>query len=591
MLPGGAQLMKSVVRYSLSSIAGAISLVLLQTQIAHASGIATPSMSVSALGTANANAAAIHDPSSQYANPASLTRFSGTRIAGVMLVADASIDFENDNSTTVYNYDQGGTPINGGETGDPVKPTPIPQAYISYQFSDDLFFGLAIDAPYAIQGDFNDDWVGRYDGTESQIAAININPSIAWKFNRQLSFGFGATAEVMSVKMTRATDLIAGVTGTVQTAGRDLKAISANLISQGTGCSLSNDFNPLALNNEGFAFDAACANSGANGQMADVINLVDGVTGGINEALAPLVETNQIENDSKLDIEGIDVAFGFNMGMMYEPWIGQRFGMSYRSKIVHEMTVETDWTVNENVKQKALDEVNLVLNSQGNNVILNGIPVGDIVYSLLDHQLFVDGDAELEFTTPAVASFHTYHQLGDRVSVMSDLSWTQWSAIQNLQISFDNQLKDGVGVLAFEDSWRLSFASEFQYTPRLSLRAGYAFDQSPSPKGKRNPGLPDSDRQVFSFGANYLLGKNETIDFGFSWIAFEDSRVDYNDFGANSYPAPVLAVPDLVADLGIDLGDMQGVGTIPTTTTNNHSTRGTFKSTAYLVGIQYNRRF
>ncbi|PVZ67749.1 OmpP1/FadL family transporter [Pelagibaculum spongiae] len=584
--------MKSVVRYSLSSIAGAISLVLLQTQVAHAAGIATPSMSVSALGTANSNAAAIHDPSAQYANPASLTRFTGLQVAGAMLVADASIDFENDGSTTVYNHDQGGTPIEGGDAGDPVKPTPIPQTYVSYQFSDDLFFGLAIDAPYAIQGDFNDNWIGRYDGTESQIAALNFNPSIAWKFNRQLSFGFGATAEVMSVKMTRATDLIAGVTGTVNTAGRDLKAIFANRISESTSCALSNDFNPLALNNEGFTFDAACANSGAKDQLGFAINAIDGLTSKVNDALSPLVETNNYENDSRLDIEGIDVAFGFNMGMMYEPWIGQRFGLSYRSKIVHELTVETDWTVNEKAHQKALeDKDGVFLGNDAVNLVVNGLQVAEIVNTLLSDQLFTDGEADLEFTTPAVASFHTYHQLNDRLSLMSDLTWTQWSAVQNLQINFDNQLKDGVAVLAFEDVWRFSLGGEFQYTPRLSLRAGYAIDQSPSPKGKRNPGLPDSDRQVFSFGANYMLGKNETIDFGFSWIAFEDSRVDYNDYGGNDLPAPVLAVSDIVADLGLDVSDYQGVGLVPTTTTNNHTTSGTFKSTAYLVGIQYNRRF
>lgn len=39
--------------------------------------------------------------------------------------------------------------------------------------------------------EWDDDFIGRYQGNYSEIKGINVNPSIAWKVNDQVSLGFG----------------------------------------------------------------------------------------------------------------------------------------------------------------------------------------------------------------------------------------------------------------------------------------------------------------------------------------------------------------------------------------------------------------
>ena len=551
----------------------------------YAAALSTPSMSVSALATANANAAATNDPSAQHYNPASLTRFSGTRVAGAMLAADATIKFQDEGSTTGYDHENGGTPIQGGAAGDPIKPSVIPQTFFTHQVSDQLFLGLAIDVPYAFQGTFNDDWIGRYDGTDQQIAAININPSMAWKFNRQWSVGFGLSAELMSIKETKAFDPLPTLTVTVDSAGNDIKAIAANLIASNSGCALTG----INTNNNSYAFDQNCSGSPqAGNQMAFTAGAVDLITSQINNNIAPLVEQNSPENDSEITIEGMDVSFGYNFGVLYQPMPGQTIGLSYRSKIVHEISGDADWTVNEKVRKEALDEIKIPPVA-GVEVSIE-LPVGEIIYDLLDQQLLQDGDFDIAFTLPATASLHSYHQLGKDLAVMADLTWTEWSTFKDVRSTYQG-LPERVAVLNFENTLRISLATEYQFSPRLQLKAGFAYDPTPSPAAYRNPTMPDSDRQTFSFGANYRLGKNESIDFGFALLKFKDSRVNFSDYGEGNQPAPLLSVSEIAHEFGLDTKNMQGLSQVNTTTVNNHTTRGTFTSEAYLVGIQYNRKF
>ncbi len=50
-------------------------------------------------------------------------------------------------------------------------------------------------------------WVGRYHADKSELLTVNINPSMAFKFNDNVSIGFGVSALYADGELTNAADV------------------------------------------------------------------------------------------------------------------------------------------------------------------------------------------------------------------------------------------------------------------------------------------------------------------------------------------------------------------------------------------------
>ncbi len=103
--------------------------------------------------------------------------------------------------------------------------------------------------------------------------------------------------------------------------------------------------------------------------------------------------------DSKVKLTGDDWGFGYNFGLLLEPTENTRFGFHYRSKI--DLTLDGDAKVS-----------GPVLNSKQ--------------------------DAELDVTLPDSLSVSAYHALNSQWAVMADVTWTQWSRLNSLDIKLEN---------------------------------------------------------------------------------------------------------------------------------------------------------
>jgi len=94
--------------------------------------------------------------------------------------------------------DTGSTRVNpliplGDNGGDAGGTSVIPAAYWSYAVSPQLRLGLGVSVPFGNKTDWDDGFIGRYQGTLSDIKTININPSFAWRINDMVSLGFGTS--------------------------------------------------------------------------------------------------------------------------------------------------------------------------------------------------------------------------------------------------------------------------------------------------------------------------------------------------------------------------------------------------------------
>ena len=180
-------------------------LTLLGATAGHAAGFALIEQSVPDLGTAYAGAAANADSvGTLYFNPAGMTRLPGTRAGAAVHLIDPDTEFNN--KGTSYSPTLGGAPIQGGDGGDAGDLAAVPHFYLTHQVDHKVWLGLAINAPFGLTTEYKSDWVGRYHAIKSEVTTVNINPSLGYRVNEQLSIALGASAMYLDGEFTNAVD-------------------------------------------------------------------------------------------------------------------------------------------------------------------------------------------------------------------------------------------------------------------------------------------------------------------------------------------------------------------------------------------------
>jgi long-chain fatty acid transport protein len=181
------------------------------TVTAHAAGFALIEQNASGMGNAFAGAAAAaEDASTIFFNPAGMTYLPDNQLVIAAHAIRPSVDFSNSGSHSVFGAATAGG--NGGDAGDLAI---VPNLFFSKAITPDIRLGLGISAPFGLKTEYDAGWVGRYQALKSELKTININPSIAFKANDQLSLGFGISAMRAEADLTNAVDIgtLTGVVG------------------------------------------------------------------------------------------------------------------------------------------------------------------------------------------------------------------------------------------------------------------------------------------------------------------------------------------------------------------------------------------
>ena len=282
-------------------------------QQAAASGFAIIEHSASGMGNAFAGAAAVaNDATTAWFNPAGLMLIKGAQLTVSGHIIDPSADYT-DKGSSVNPALTGGTVAPGSITGrndDGGSLAFVPNLYYVRPLNEKMNFGLAINAPFGLETDYSDRWVGRYHALNSEIKTVNINPSLGWKISDQLSVGVGVSAQYVQAKLSQAID-------------------SAAFCLSAAGS------NPALL--------SACGAAGLGvGQQS-------------TQAL-----------DSKVELDADDWSFGFNLGLMYAFNDATRLGASYRSGITQDAEGDANFKVNAALAP-ILGQVNAGLAAAGAN--------------------------------------------------------------------------------------------------------------------------------------------------------------------------------------------------------------------------------
>ncbi|MES2636570.1 MAG: outer membrane protein transport protein [Pseudomonadota bacterium] len=366
---------------------------------AQAAGFALLEQNASGLGNAYAGAAAIaEDASTIFFNPAGMAYIDGTQAAGALHLIKPSAEFNNNGASR----EGTGRPFIGNEGGDAGDLTFVPNFYFMTPLSDAVKFGVGVNAPFGLKTEYDKDWIGRFQGIKSDLKTININPSLSFKVNEQLSLGIGLSAMWAQAELTSAVNL------------------------------------------------------------------------GVAERMST--------------VKGDDWGFGYNLGAIFQATKDTRFGVAYRSK------------VQQNLK-------------------------GDVKFSVSNGPT-PNSDVNADLTLPETFSVSAFSKLNDSWDLMGDMTWTRWSQFQELAIYRDNGALLTSTTQNWDNTMRYSLGVNYHLNDSIKLRAGLAYDETPTSNEFRNVRIPDNDRKWLSFGAGWQATPSTKLDIGYAHLFMSDARID-----------------------------------------------------------------
>ncbi len=168
---------------------------------ASAGGFALREQSAVGLGNAFAGAAAGGSGlGSMFWNPATMTNYAGINTS-LSLFAIMPVSQINPTSSTSAGF-QSSNGLTG--SGDMAQDAVVPASYASYQVNESVWLGVSVNTPFGLTTRNPYNWAGQAGGRTSAVRSINVTPTLAYRFNDQLSVAAGVQVMQFRVRLTSA---------------------------------------------------------------------------------------------------------------------------------------------------------------------------------------------------------------------------------------------------------------------------------------------------------------------------------------------------------------------------------------------------
>lgn len=201
--------------------------------------------------------------------------------------------------------------------------------------------------------------------------------------------------------------------------------------------------------------------------------------------------------DGMIEIEGDDWSYGWNAGLAWEPHPDWLIGLHYRSGIDQDLEGDANFTVPANAS---------FLTASG---------------------AFTDTGGSAGLDLPASTELGVRWQATPRTTLYANAQWTEWSSIEELRVQFENPVQpDSVEELNYEDAGRYGFGGDYMINEAWTVRAGYAFDESPDQPQFRTARIPDNDRHIFAIGTTWSPTADWAVDAAYNRVKIEDTDFD-----------------------------------------------------------------
>ena len=221
-----------------------------------------------------------------------------------------------------------------------------------------------------------------------------------------------------------------------------------------------------------------------NPNLAWKVNEKLSVGGGISLQYAK-AELGMGMGPMQANVKGDSWAWGWNVGLMFQPVETVRLGLAYRSHIAHNAEGHTD----------------------------------------VKRPLNLTSDMKVRIKTPDTVTLSATWEATDALRLSGTARWSKWSNFRTLDVQnldFNTPPLDAYANVPVEnnwdDTWFFSVGADYKLNGQWTVRGGVAYDQGPVENQYRMAVIPDTDRVWFSGGASYKYTDNLTFDFGATYI-------------------------------------------------------------------------
>jgi long-chain fatty acid transport protein len=245
--------------------------------------------------------------------------------------------------------------------------------------------------------------------------------------------------------------------------------------------------------NDQFSIGGSLIAQRTSAELTQVVDFGTILAAPTNGALLPQ------EADGFGGLKGDDWGYGFTLGLLWKPTASDRIGLSYHSQIDHTLEGDATFEVPSNVLP-----------------LLGGA--------------FLNQDGQADFDTPWFVTASWWHTVDDRLSFGADIGYTHWSSFKDLLIRYQSPAMTPftrAQDFNWDDTWFYSIGGDYRLDDQWTLRAGLAYDETPTNDITRTPRVPDGNRTWLSVGIGYKWSDALRFDAGFVHLWVDDGTIDH----------------------------------------------------------------
>ncbi len=195
--------------------------------------------------------------------------------------------------------------------------------------------------------------------------------------------------------------------------------------------------------------------------------------------------------DGSLKFADDEPGVGGMAGIMIEPWHGGRFGVTYTSPV-------------------KLDFKDVPSTSN----------VGPTLAAITDRQI------KLGLTVPQQVMLSTYQQLNQRLALMANVVWQNWSQFGEPELSVAGTSIDETANLNYDDTWGFALGAQYAVADGWLWSVGGGFETSPMSESERSPALPLDQQYRLGTGIQYSFNDNLTVGLAYEYMNGGDANLD-----------------------------------------------------------------
>jgi len=149
--------------------------------------------------------------------------------------------------------------------------------------------------------------------------------------------------------------------------------------------------------------------------------------------------------------------------------------------------------------------------------------------------------AEANVDIPWRLQLGARYAVNDALALEFDITRTGWSNFKQIKVKATGILPSGSVLTTSSNDWKDANAYRlgltYQVDPKIQLRFGYSYDQTPQDNDHFSARIPDADRQLFSIGLDYGLQDGWGLEAGYMYVRFKDrnynSPVPFGSYGSD----------------------------------------------------------